>query len=162
MGLHVRAIRKRFARGANAHLSDDKAVAKMGHSGLWLKGSSGCGGMELVGVLRLRSLHNAQAASLRWDEERRTFLVRARGTDIPSGGRYAMKTHIRSRSSPAILLFNGGGCKRQECCKQQVVNEGGHCGRGCGRCRGPAGGGGGERFLAGVCAGGAAGGGADW
>jgi hypothetical protein len=27
---------KRFARGANAHLSDDETVAKMGHPVLWL------------------------------------------------------------------------------------------------------------------------------
>ena len=27
---------ERFARGANAHLSDDEAVAKMGHPALWL------------------------------------------------------------------------------------------------------------------------------
>jgi hypothetical protein len=31
---------KRFACGANAHLSDDEAVAKMGHPGLWVKGWS--------------------------------------------------------------------------------------------------------------------------
>jgi hypothetical protein len=34
--------------------------------------------------------------ALRWDEEGRTFLVRARSTDIPSGGRYAMKTYTHA------------------------------------------------------------------
>ena len=36
----------------NAHLSDDETVAKMGHPVLWLKGSSGLGGVESLGVLR--------------------------------------------------------------------------------------------------------------
>jgi hypothetical protein len=34
-GLHESRA-KQFALCANAHLSDDKTVAKMGHPGLWL------------------------------------------------------------------------------------------------------------------------------
>ena len=54
---------KRFTRGANAHLSDDEAVAKMGHPALWVKGWRGCGGAELIGVLPLRKLRARMTAT---------------------------------------------------------------------------------------------------
>src|SRR6266851_7867447 len=64
-------------------------------------------------------------AALRWDERGRTFLVRALGTDIPSGGRYAMKTHIgvdlHQRFCYLTAVDASGKCYRQG----QVINEAG-------------------------------------
>ena len=116
----------------------------------------------LEGLTEAKAKAKATAdPSLRSDgmKRRRTFLVRARGTDIPFGGRYAMKTHVGVDLHQRFCYLTAVDASG----KNVQAGPGGQ--RGCGvagvaaaSSGSPAGGGGGERFLAGVCAGGGAGG----
>src|ERR1035441_7604364 len=71
------------------------------------------------------------SASLRWDERGGTFLVRALGTDIASGGRYAMKTHVgvdlHQRFCYVTAVSASGKRLKHGQCPTRVL----HCGPGC-------------------------------
>src|SRR5882762_5275095 len=75
---------------------------------------------------KAKAKYGGPFAALRWDEEWRTFPVRARGTDIPSGGRYAMKTltHVGVDLHQRFCYLTAVDASGKTLKQSQVINDG--------------------------------------